>query len=157
MGVTVGVNGMSVVHKESRGVSIAPGPYFLPGPLPVVAPLPNLAESKNLQKGTKKVRCDGESVAIDGCVFSPSTLDQAARAGVLSNKTQGKAELVTFSGDVRVEGKGVGRALDMMTHNDKNTMVAPILQGPLVVPEGAPEEEDEACALCNKQHGAHHA
>ncbi len=163
MGVTVGVNKRSVVHKGSDGVSLAmPDACKVQmGPAVVVLPLPNIAKSADLQKGTKKVKCDGQSVAIDGCVFLPTTGDEAgALGGVKSAKVKGQAEFVKVSRKVKFEGKGVARAFDLMMHNDKNTMVAPILQGPVAAPPAAldegeeheDEDEDEPCALCEKQH-----
>lgn len=160
--MTVGVNGMSVVHKGSGGVSIAPVDVckMQAGPAVVPLPLPNIAKSEDLAKGTRKVKCDGFSVAIDGSVFSQSTGDEAGSlGGVVSGKTKGKAELVLFSMDVKFEGKGVARAMDTMLHNDKNTPPAPILQGPVVAapesPDAAREEQDEEeeCRLCKKPHG----
>lgn len=62
-----------------------------------------------------------------------STGDEAgALLGVASNKIKGKAEFVNFSFDVKIEGKNVPRAFDLMLHNDKNTPPAPLLQGPAV-------------------------
>ncbi len=152
MGVTVGVNGMSVVHAGSGGVSIAtPDPCKLQaGPVLLVLPLPNVAESKNLAQGTKKVTCDGQPVAIDGSTLDPTTGDEAgAQGGVVSGKTKGKAAIVGFSMDVMFEGKGVARANDMATHNEKNTPPAPILQGPL---DEAPDEGPNVCAICDEEY-----
>ena len=134
MAVTVSANNMSVVHAGSGGISTAfpdvcktPSPG---GPIPI--PYPNIAKSSDTADGTKTVKCDGESVCIESSNFSTSTGDEAGTAGggVASSKTKGKAEFVNFSFDVKYEGKGVARAMDMMLHNDKNTPPAPVLQGP---------------------------
>jgi hypothetical protein len=137
MSVTVGVNMMSVIHKDSNGISIAfpdvcqtPAPPA--GPIPI--PYPNIAMSSDTDKGSKKVKCDGNSVCVDGSNFSTSTGDEAGSVGgVASGKTKGKGEFVNFSFDVKFEGKGVARAFDLMTHNDKNSPPFPVLQGPIIV------------------------
>ena len=153
MAVTVGVNGMSVVHVGSGGVSIAPLNFckFQAGPAVAVAPFPNSAQSKDLVKGTRKVKCDAQSVAIDGSAFDPSKGDDAGRlGGVASGKNKGKAEFVNFSFDVKFEGKPVARAMDPMLHNDKNTPPVPVLQGPLLVTL-APIDEKRVCVICDKE------
>jgi hypothetical protein len=45
----------------------------------------------------------------------------------------GKAEFVSYSFDVKAEGKNVPRALDLMLHNNKNTPPSPVIQPPLIV------------------------
>ena len=70
-----------------------------------------------------------------------STGDEAGSAGggVASNKIKGKAEFVNYSFDVKIEGKNVPRALDLMLHNDKNTPPFPLLQPPIIA---VPSDED---------------
>jgi hypothetical protein len=137
MPVTVGVNMMSVVHQASNGISVAcPDVCLTPAPPagPIPIPYPNIAMSSDSDKGTKKVKCDGNSVCIDGSNFSTSTGDEAGSAGgVASGKIKGKAEFINFSFDTKFEGKGVARALDLMTHNDKNTPPFPLIQAPVIV------------------------
>jgi len=64
-----------------------------------------------------------------------STGDEAGSAGggVASSKIKGKAEFVNYSFDVKIEGKNVPRALDLMLHNEKNTPPFPVLQPPIIV------------------------
>lgn len=143
MGVTVGVNNLSVVHKSSSGVTIAfPDVCKTPSPVgPIPIPYPNIAKSSDTAKGTKKVKCDGNPVCVKDSNFSMSTGDEAGSAGggVASNKMKGKAEFVNFSFDVKFEGKNVARAFDLMLHNDKNTPPFPVLQQPIVA---LPQDED---------------
>jgi hypothetical protein len=136
MPATVTVNMMTVVHKASTGVSPAfpdvcktPAP---PSPSPIPIPYPNIAMSSDTAKGTKKVKADKQSVAVKDSNFAMSTGDEAGSAGggVASNKIKGKAEFVSFSFDVKMEGKNATRAFDLMLHNDKNTPPAPVLQPP---------------------------
>ncbi len=145
MGVTVGVNKLSVVHKSSNGITIAfpdvcktPAP---PSPSPIPIPYPNIAKSSDTAKGSKKVKCDGNPICLKDSNFRMSTGDEAGSAGggVASNKIKGKAEFVNYSFDVKVEGKNVPRAFDLMLHNDKNTPPFPVLQQPIIA---LPQDED---------------
>ncbi len=154
MGVSVGVNGMSVVHKDSGGISQSfpdvcktPSPG---GPIPI--PYPNVARSADTGKGTKKVKCDGNPVCVKDSNFKTSMGDEAGTAGggVMSNKTKGKAEFINYSFDVKFEGKNVARAMDMMLHNDKNTPPFPVMQGPVMV-NGGGEDDEDRCVSCEKK------
>lgn len=157
MGASVGVNGMSVVHESSGGKSpVFPDVCKTPspgGPIPI--PYPNLAQSSDTAKGTKKVKCDGKSVCTEKSNFSTSTGDEAGTAGggVVSNKTKGKAEFVNWSFDVKFEGKGVARAMDMMLHNDKNTPPSPVIQGPVVVILQGGKKPKRVCPCCDESIG----
>jgi hypothetical protein len=150
MSVTVGVNNLSVVHESSNGVTSAfPDVCKTPtpgGPVPI--PYPNIAQSSDTSKGTKKVKCDGNSTCVKDSNFKISTGDEAGSAGggVISNKVKGKAEFVNFSFDVKFEGKNVVRAFDLMLHNDKNTPPFPVIQGPVVAMGTAKDE----CYICGK-------
>jgi hypothetical protein len=150
MAVTVGVNNMSVVHKDSGGVTLAfPDVCKTPtpgGPVPI--PYPNIAKSSDTAQGTSTVSCDGNPTCVKDSNFMMSTGDEAGTAGggVASNKIKGKAEFVNFSFDVTFEGKNVARAMDLMLHNDKNTPPFPVLQGPVVATGG----EKDTCYICGK-------
>jgi hypothetical protein len=153
MGASVGVNMMSVVHADSGGISPSfPDLCNTPSPAgPIPIPYPNIAMSSDTAKGTKKVKCDGQSVCVEDSNFSTSTGDEAGAAGgVMSGKTKGKAEFVSFSFDVKFEGKGVARALDLMLHNDKNTPPFPVIQGPVVVISVGGESPKQECPCCEK-------
>ncbi len=150
MPVTVGVNFLSVVHKASSGTSIAfPDVCKTPSPAgPIPIPYPNIAMSSDTDKGTKKVKCDGESTCVKDSNFKMSTGDEAGSAGgVASSKTKGKAEFVLGSMDVKFEGKDVVRAFDIMLHNDKNTPPMPVLQGPVIAMPGSAQPK---CMICDK-------
>src|SRR5688572_5676516 len=152
MPVTVGVNMRSVVHKASNGVTIAfPDVCKTPAPPapPIPIPYPNIAKSSDTAKGTKKVKCDGNSTCVKDSNFMMSTGDEAGSLmGIASNKIKGKAEFVNFSFDVQFEGKNVPRAFDLMLHNDKNTPPVPVLQGPVVA---IAMPADPLCLVCDKK------
>lgn len=150
MGITVGVNNLSVIHKKSSGVTIAfPDICLTPigsGTVPI--PYPNMANSGDTADGSKTVKCDGESICLKNSNFKTSSGDEAgANKGIGSGKIKGKAEFVNFSFDVQVEGKNVPRAFDLMLHNAKNTPPVPVIQKPIVsvIPEVKPK-----CLICNK-------
>jgi len=152
MGVTVGVNKLSVVHKDSGGITTAfPDVCKTPAPpAPFVPiPYPNIAKSSDTADGSETVKCDGNPICVKDSNFSTSTGDEAGTAGggIVSSKTKGKAEFVNFSFDVTVEGKNVARALDLMLHNDKNTPPFPLVQGPSVP---LPPTEKITCWCCNE-------
>jgi hypothetical protein len=113
-------------------------------------PYPNIAMSSDTAQGSKKVKCDGNPICLENSNFKMSTGDEAGSAGggVVSNKIKGKAEFVNFSFDVKVEGKGVARALDLMLHNDKNTPPFPLVQGP-AIPMPGPQRR--ICYICDKE------
>ncbi|MCA9511348.1 MAG: DUF4150 domain-containing protein [Myxococcota bacterium] len=150
MGSTVIVNGRTAVHKGSGGVSTAfPDVCKTPtpgGPVPI--PYPNVAMSSDTDKGAKKVKVDGNPVALASSNFKTSTGDEAGSAGgVVSSKTKGKAEFVNYSFDVKAEGKNVPRLGDLMLQNkggSPNTPPAPEVQPPAVaVPLADPEAQDD--------------
>ncbi len=151
MGATVGVNKLSVVHKDSGGVTIAfPDVCKTPSPAgPIPIPYPNIAKSSDTAQGSKSVKMDGNPICLKDSNFSMSTGDEAGSAGggVASNKIKGKAEFVNFSFDVKVEGKNVPRALDLMLHNDKNTPPFPLLQPPVI----ALADQKPVCAICGEE------
>lgn len=135
MPVTVGVNQMTVVHAGSNGITIAfPDICLTPAPPapPVPIPYPNIAMSSDTSKGTSTVKADGNPICVEDSIFSRSTGDEAGvNKGVASGVNMDKAEFILFSFDVKFEGKGVARALDLMLHNSKNTPPFPLLQPPL--------------------------
>ena len=152
MGVTVGVNGLSVVHKSSGGISAAfpdvcKTPMPPAGPVPI--PYPNIAQSSDTDKGSKNVKIDGNPVCLQDSNFKQSTGNEAGSAGgIASGKTKGKAEFVNYSFDVKIEGKCVPRAFDPMIHNDKNTPPFPLIQPPIItMPPQASEEDLEDVEL----------
>jgi hypothetical protein len=152
MGVTVGVNNMSLVHKDSGGVTSAfPDVCLTPAPPapPVPIPYPNIAQSSDTAEGTSTVKCDGNPVCIQSSNFSTSSGDEAGNApgGVVSSKIKGKAEFVNFSFDVKFDGKSVERAMDLMLHNDKNTPPFPVIQGPAVP---LPSNAKPICFICKQ-------
>jgi hypothetical protein len=92
------------------------------GPVPI--PYPNVARSSNLANGTTTVAADGGNMcANDGSDFSLSTGDEAGSLGGIASSTFIKeASWLTYSFDVKLEGKGACRLTDKMFHNHQNTV-----------------------------------
>lgn len=150
MSTSVGVNKLSIVNEDSKGVTIAfPDVCKTPGPpAPFVPiPYPNIAKSSDTAKGTKKVKAEGKPICVKDSNFSTSVGDEAGTAGggMVSAKTKGKAEFVNFSFDVQFEGKNVPRSFDLMLHNDKNTPPFPVLQGPVIALGKTPSKPKCVC------------
>lgn len=152
MPVTLGVNFLSVVHQGSGGVTIAfPDVCKTPTPAgPIPIPYPNIAMSSDTAQGSSSVKVDGNPVCLKDSNFAMSTGDEpgSAGGGVASNKIKGKAEFVNYSFDVKIEGKNVPRAFDLMLHNDKNTPPFPLLQMP--IPAFALETPPD-CTICGEK------
>ncbi|QSQ21985.1 DUF4150 domain-containing protein [Pyxidicoccus parkwayensis] len=152
MANTVGVNKMSVVTKDSNGITIAfPDACKTPtpgGPVPI--PYPNIAKSADTDAAAEDVLVEGNPVCVKDSNFKTSVGDEAGSAGgVASGKTKGKAEFVNVSMDVKFDGKFAARAFDPMFHNDKNTPPAPLIQPP-VVSMGKDGKIVVQCPICEK-------
>lgn len=150
MPATVIVNKRTVVHMKSDGVATAfPDVCNTPtpgGPVPI--PYPNVALSKDTAMGTTSVTADGCPVMVKGSCFAVSTGDEAGSAGgVASTVVKGKAEFVSYSFDVKYEGKNVARLGDTMVQNKgtaPNTPPFPEVQPPLIgIPSKEPDPDDD--------------
>jgi len=147
---TVIVNFKTVVHKKSSGISTAfPDVCKTPAPpAPFVPiPYPNIAMSSDTAMGTKKVKCDGEPIMIQGANFSKSSGDEAgSMGGMVSMTIKGKAEPTLFSFDVKAEGKPVFRQFDLMIQNKMagpNTPPFPCVQPPAMAMPGLDQDDDD--------------
>ena len=141
MSVTVlvnpGSNGLTLCHKGSNGISQATLPDVCKTPTPggpVPMPYPNIAFSSDLAKGTTTVHADGGNMCANyGSEFSKSTGDEPGTIGGVKSGTFIKeATWISFSFDVKLEGKGACRLSDKMFHNHENTVnAAGEVQAPL--------------------------
>lgn len=123
--VTVNVNGLSLVHEDSGGVSTATLPdVCLTPPNLAPAPYPNVAFSRDLTAGSSLVRADGGNrIAVAGSAFGRSVGDEPGSAGGVTSGVSGKeATWLSHSFDVEIEGRGACRLTDKMLHNRGNTL-----------------------------------
>jgi Domain of unknown function (DUF4150) len=120
MGATVFVNSRALTDASGNALSInfpcvgkTPGP---PAPF-VPVPYPNVSKGADTEQGSKKVTADGNPIALkDDSDFSTSVGNEAATAGggLVTAKQKGKSWYFMYSMDVKVEGKEVPRAFDIM-------------------------------------------
>jgi len=127
MSTHVYANGLEISSQAADGIaSVAfPDPCWSPPAPPagpVVIPYPNTARPKSLKNGSCTVFICGKPVALeDHSYFSTSTGNEAATQafgkGVATGVIKGKAYHRSWSMDVMIEGRGVARHTDLMTHN----------------------------------------
>lgn len=133
MSNNVFANGREVSCKKADGKTICefPDVCFTPPENPatppgVPIPYPNTAFSKDATSGSKTVKISGQEVMLKNqSYFKTSTGDEAgcaAKKGVISSTNKGKAYFISWSMDVKFEGKNVVRHLDMTTHNHGSPM-----------------------------------
>lgn len=124
---TVSANGLTIVHKGSKGKLNATIPDICKIPCPpggpVPIPLPNIAKAKDLAGGTVTVQIEGNSVAVAGSVISRSKGDKpGVLGGIVSGMTEGPATTIMFSPDVVMEMRPVIRKADKAIMNGFNTV-----------------------------------
>ena len=127
--MTINVNGLTLCHKGSSGISTATAPDVCKTPSPggpVPIPYPNIAMSSDLVKGTTTITADGGNMCANyGSEFSVSTGDEPGTVGgVKSGVFKKEAAWIIYSFDVTLEGKGACRLTDKMFHNHQNTVNA---------------------------------
>jgi hypothetical protein len=93
------------------------------GPIPI--PYPNFAKASDTTSGSKKVKINGKEVGLKGkSKYKKSNGDEAATrsfgAGVISHSITGAVKHKAGSFDVKVEGSGVVRFMDLTTGNHSN-------------------------------------
>lgn len=123
MATTVFANGRGIVHETSNGMSIVfPDVCNTPsaaGPIPI--PYPNIGKSSDTSKGPRSIKVDGSTAMVEGAEYRMTSGDEAGTVGgVISGVNRGPAEFMTFSFNVKLEGKGACRLGDVLFHNRKN-------------------------------------
>ncbi|WP_437484891.1 PAAR-like domain-containing protein [Sorangium sp. So ce1014] len=122
-------NGNEIASKSADGASLAcqPDVCFSPGaPLPgLPVPYPNSVFARDLDNLSRTVFIKGTGAALeDKSYFSTSYGDEPAtpglKKGVITGTIKGKAYFRSWSMDVKVEGLGVARHMDTVTHNHVN-------------------------------------
>ena len=122
----VSVNNLGLTYKGTIGISMATIPDVCKtpspgGPIPI--PYPNIAQQSSLSDGTTTVFAKGKMIANKGSHYSRSNGDEAGTVGgVKSNVNMKATDWITYSFDVKVDGKNACRHTDKKFHNDKNTV-----------------------------------
>jgi Domain of unknown function (DUF4150)/GHH signature containing HNH/Endo VII superfamily nuclease toxin 2 len=113
------------VGGDGKSASAFPDPCWSP-PAPTAGPIvisyPNTCEATHISNGSQTVFICGEQVGLeDQSYFSQSTgnegATQAFAKGFATGVITGKAYFMQWSQDVFVEGYGVPRHEDLVTHN----------------------------------------
>jgi hypothetical protein len=120
---TVFVNARAITHANGMAMSMnfpcvgkTPGP---PAPF-IPIPYPNISKGADTADGSTKTEACGKPICLkDSSVFQMSTGNEAATAGggLVTSKLKGKSVYFMYSFDVKIEGKEVPRAFDIMAGN----------------------------------------
>lgn len=155
MGVTA--NSRTIVHSGDNLVNIAAPPDVCKTPSPagpVPIPYVNIAMDSDLAKGAKKVKIEGSPVALEDSNLSTSSGDEPGVAGgLISNKFKGKMTWATSSSDVKAEGKGVVRFMDVTQHNGNSFNTAFMQLGGTGLAYG--DDFEGPCIVCKKPANDH--
>ncbi|WP_322866123.1 DUF4150 domain-containing protein [Aquicoccus sp. G2-2] len=160
------VNGLGLTYKSTIGLSMATIPDVCKTPSPggpVPIPYPNIANQSSLDKGTKTVKAKDKMIAVKGSQYTRSNGDEAGTAGGVKSSVNMKAtDWITYSFDVKMDGKNACRHTDKKFHNNQNTVdlagnldVGAGLGGgdnPLEIKcEEAPASSDKKLSDCQKK------
>ncbi|WP_199540753.1 DUF4150 domain-containing protein [Paraburkholderia kururiensis] len=125
MTISINVNGLTLCHRGSGGIShnTLPDVCKTPGNGTPV-PYQNEAYSRDLVKGSTSVFADGGNmIAIEGSQFSKSIYDEAgSMGGVVSGTHEAETDWITHSFDVFVDKKPACRLTDKLFMNHRNTV-----------------------------------
>lgn len=109
------------VCKTPVGNAVVPLPYVI------------VSQASTMVQGSTTVKVDGGNmIGIDGCRFTTCMGDEPGTiGGIVSSVIKNEAQFITTSFNVKIEGKGAARLLDLMSMNRKNTigtfMVEPVI------------------------------
>lgn len=124
-------NNNEIATKSSDGKSAACFPdvcFSPPTPPATGVPIPyaNTCFAKDITNGSKTVIIGGAEVALENHSYFKSSVGdapatKALKKGIRSGNVNGKGFFQTWSQNVKVEGKGVCRHMDLVTHNHTNS------------------------------------
>jgi hypothetical protein len=124
------INGRTAVHAGSEGILVTVDVCLTKVGKPIVPiPYTNVARSADAAKTASTVFINGHPVCHKKSIFSKSTGDEpGTHGGIRSGTIKGKAEFVTTSPNVFIEGIPAVRQGDMMVSNNRNTAPMPLSQ-----------------------------
>ncbi len=124
------INGRTVVHKESKGVLTTVDVCLTKiGKSTVPIPYTNVARSVDADKTASTVFVNGHPICHKNSTFSKSTGDEPGdRKGIRSGTITEKAEFISGSPNVFIEGIAAVRQGDLMVSNNCNTSPMPLSQ-----------------------------
>jgi hypothetical protein len=111
--------------------------------------------NSDLAQGSKKVKIEGNPAGLQRSNLSTSTGDEPGTAGggIMSSKIKGKMTWGSNSLDVKIEGKGVVRFMDVTQHNGNSFNAAFIEQGGTGFAYG--DDFAGPCPICKKDPDTH--
>ncbi|XVJ69660.1 MAG: DUF4150 domain-containing protein [Rhizobacter sp.] len=125
MALTININGLTLCHRGSDGITHNTLPDVCKTPTKGI-PLPyeNEAYSKDIANGTVTVSADGGNMAAKlGCIFAKSVFDEGgSMGGIISGTFIAEADFITHSFNVFLEGSPACRLTDKMWMNHRNTV-----------------------------------
>ncbi|PUA27502.1 MAG: hypothetical protein B0W54_13100 [Cellvibrio sp. 79] len=123
---SVFANTRNFSHKGSGDKSMCTAPDVCKTPVGSATPpipYPVVSQVSDLAQATSSVIIDGNPTAIASSTHTKCSGDQAGSAtGIISGTTGNKTQFSSYSFDVKAEGEGVVRHMDMTTMNNRNTM-----------------------------------
>lgn len=123
---SVFANKRNFSHKGSGDKSMCTAPDVCKTPVGSATPpipYPVVSQVSDLAQATSSVIIDGNPTAIASSTHTKCSGDQAGSAtGIISGTTGNKTQFSSYSFDVKAEGEGVVRHMDMTTMNNRNTM-----------------------------------
>ena len=124
-------NNNEIATKSSDGKSAAcfhDVCFSPPTPPATGVPIPyaNTCFAKDITNGSKTVMIGGAEVALENYSYFKSSVGDAPathalKKGIRSGNVDGRGFFQTWSQNVKVEGKGVCRHMDLVTHNHTNS------------------------------------
>jgi len=124
------INGRTAVHAGSDGTLTTVDVCWTKiGKHTVPIPYTNVAKSADAAKTASTVFINGHPVCHKDSIFAKSTGDEPGnRKGVKSGTITDKAEFITASPNVFIEGVPAVRQGDLMVSNNANTAPMPLMQ-----------------------------
>ncbi len=142
------INGRTAVHKGSKGVLVTTDVCLTKvGKSTVPIPYTNIARSEDAAQTASTVFINGHPVCHEDSIFAKSTGDEPGnRKGIKSGTITEKAEFITASSNVFIEGKAAVRQGDLMVSNNRNTAPMPLSQPGAARPKSTQIEQVEGVA-----------
>jgi len=126
MSRSVFANNRNISHTGSGDKAVSSAPDVCKTPIgSSTPPIPYGISSQagDLAQTTTSVLIDGNPAAIASSIHTQCTGDQAGSAnGIISGTVASKTQFASYSFDVKIEGEGVVRHMDMTTMNNGNTI-----------------------------------
>lgn len=122
------INGRSAVHAGSQGI-LKTEDICYTGEAKIPVLYCNIAKSADAAHTANSVFVNNNPVCHQQSIFTKSSGDEPGiYGGIRSGTIQGKAEFITASSNVFIEGVAAVRAGDLMVSNNRNTFPAPLVQ-----------------------------